>query len=100
MLSHAGYAAKAIYSAAEGVEAAKWFRPEMLICALSTGMQNIEVATSIRRVVPGCKVLLFSPRPIEKYADQRVDEIGRDCELIDEPLHPRELLSKIKARIG
>ncbi len=101
MLSHAGYAAKAIYSAAEGVEAAKWFRPDMLICAsLPTGLPSIEVATSIRRVVPGCKVILFSPRRKESYVDQRADDICVDCELIDEPLHPQELLSKIKARIG
>ena len=100
MLSHVGYVAKAIYSAAEGLETAKQFRPDMLICALSKGMQNIPVATSIRKAVPECKVLLFSPSRIESYAHQRVDDIGGDCELIDVRLHPQELLSKIKVRLG
>src|SRR5207302_4179023 len=100
MLSHAGYEANAIYSIDEGIDTAKCFRPDMLICALSKGMQNIQVVTSIRRVVPGCKVILFSPRQQESYVSRRVDEIVGDCELIDAPLHPQELLSKIKARIG
>ena len=100
MLSHAGYETRAIYSVNEGIETAKRFRPDLLICALSTGMQNIEVVTSIREVVPGCKVILFSPRQKQSYAHQRLDEIAADCELINGPLHPEELLSRIKARIG
>ena len=66
MLSHAGYEAKAIYSADDGINIAKRFRPEMLICALSTGRQNIELTTSIRRVCTGLQGTLVFAAPETK----------------------------------
>src|SRR5580658_11319941 len=61
ILSRSGYAATTAFDAPEALEIALLSPPELLITDVSLpGMSGIELAITIRRIFPDCKVLLFS----------------------------------------
>ena len=64
ILTLSGYAATAAYDGNSALEAALLSPPELLITdVVLPGMNGVELAITIKRVYPDCKILLFSGRP-------------------------------------
>lgn len=94
ILSRSGYAAMTAYDAQEALEIALLTPPELLITDVSLpGMSGIELAITIRRIFPDCKVLLFSGHAATAGLLAGAQRAGHTFTLLSKPVHPKELLT-------
>jgi len=96
ILSRSGYASMAVYDGYEALETALVAPPEMLITdVVLPGMSGIELAITMRRIYPDCKVVLFSGQAstADLLASARDD--GHHFTLLSKPVHPRDLLAHV-----
>jgi DNA-binding NtrC family response regulator len=97
MLAHAGYETRVGYSGKEAIEAANQFKPDMLICDVRMpDIDGIQAAIEITRIFPLCQVLLFSGHVDNQQLVDDYQEKGHKFEFIEKPLHPQQLISKLK----
>ena len=96
ILNRSGYAAVAAYDGDSALETALLSPPEMLITdVVLPGMSGIELAITIRRIFPDCKIILFSGQAstADLLAAARKD--GHHFTLLNKPLHPQDLLARV-----
>ncbi len=96
ILSLSGFPAIAAYDGNGALGAALLQPPEMLITdVVLPGMNGIELAITIKRVYPDCKILLFSGQATtaDLLATARRD--GHRFTLLNKPLAPQELLATV-----
>jgi DNA-binding response OmpR family regulator len=62
-------------------------------------MSGIELAVKVRELCPECKVLLFSGQAATANLLENARADGHDFELLSKPVHPSDLLAKIRAVI-
>ena len=87
ILSRSGYAAIAEYDGDSALETALLTPPEMLITdVVLPGMTGIELAITVRRIFPDCKIILFSGQAstADLLASARAD--GHHFTLLNKPL--------------
>jgi CheY-like chemotaxis protein len=101
ILSRSGYAAATAYDAQEALEIALLSPPELLITDVSLpGMSGIELAITIRRIFPDCKVLLFSGHAATAGLMAGAQRAGHTFTLLSKPVHPRELLAWVSQSLA
>ena len=96
ILTRSGYTGVAEYDGDSALETALLMPPEMLITdVVLPGMTGIELAITVRRVFPDCKILLFSGQAstADLLASARAD--GHHFMLLNKPLHPQDLLAQV-----
>lgn len=96
ILTRSGYQGVAEYDADSALERALLTPPEMLITdVVLPGMTGIELAISVRRIFPECKIILFSGQAstADLLANARAD--GHHFTLLNKPLHPQDLLQRV-----
>jgi CheY-like chemotaxis protein len=94
ILSRSGYAVMTAYDAPEAMEIALLSPPELLITDVSLpGMSGIELAITVRRIFPDCKILLFSGHAATAGLMAVAERSGHAFTLLSKPVHPRELLA-------
>lgn len=96
ILSRSGYNAVAAYDGDSALETALLTPPEMLITdVVLPGMTGIELAITMRRIFPECKIILFSGQAStsDLLATARAD--GHHFTLLNKPLHPQDLLQRV-----
>jgi CheY-like chemotaxis protein len=96
ILTRSGYTGIAEYDGDSALETALLTPPEMLITdVVLPGMTGIELAISIRRIFPDCKIILFSGQAstADLLASARAD--GHHFTLLNKPLHPQDLLLRV-----
>ena len=97
ILNQAGFDAHAVYSGEEALEALSRFEPDMLISdVIMAGLTGIETAIAVRSKKPACKVLLFSGQAATVDLLKEVRDQGPDFEILSKPVHPKDLLAKLK----
>jgi DNA-binding NtrC family response regulator len=100
MLSHAGYETRVGYSGKEAIEAASQFKPDMLICDVRMPeIDGIQAAIEITKTFPLCRVLLFSGHVDNRRLIDDYQEKGHKFEFVEKPLHPQQLISKLKSAL-
>ncbi|HZP06115.1 MAG TPA: response regulator [Terracidiphilus sp.] len=96
ILSRSGYAAMAAYDGNDALETALLTPPEMLITdVVLPGMSGIELAITIRRIFPDCKILLFSGQASTADLLTSAKSQGHHFTLLTKPVHPRDLLAYV-----
>lgn len=96
ILSRSGYAAIATYDGEEALESALLMPPEMLITDVQLpGMSGIELAITVKRVFPDCKILLFSGQASTTELLASANKAGHQFALLSKPVHPTDLLKRI-----
>ena len=60
------------------------------------GMTGVELAIHFRKLHPECKVLLFSGQAATADLLAKAREQGHDFELLTKPVHPVDLLAKLR----
>lgn len=96
ILNRNGYAAIAAYNAEEAMETALVTPPEMLITdVVLPEMNGIELAITVRRVFPDCKILLFSGQASTTGLLASASREGHQFSLLNKPVHPRDLLARV-----
>ena len=97
ILNQAGFEARAVYSGEKALEALDTFHPDMLISdVIMTGMTGIEAAIQTRAKLPKCKILLFSGQASTADLLERARSQGHEFEILAKPVHPTDLLAKLR----
>jgi CheY-like chemotaxis protein len=92
-----GYDASAVYSGLAAIESARELRPDLIISdVIMQDMDGIEAAIHIREFLPSCKILLFSGQAATADLLENARSQGHDFEILAKPVHPSELLAKLK----
>jgi DNA-binding NtrC family response regulator len=99
ILNRAGFSARAFQDPHDALAvAASSASPDLLISdVVMPGMSGIELGIQFRRCYPDCKVLLFSGQAITADLLDVARMQGHDFELMSKPVHPADLLAKLRA---
>jgi CheY-like chemotaxis protein len=90
-----GYATMTEYCGINALETATQIPPDLLITdVVMPGMTGVELAISLRKVAPLCKVLLFSGQAatVDLLAEAR--QMGHRFSTLAKPVHPTEMLAR------
>jgi DNA-binding NtrC family response regulator len=97
ILNRAGFQATAFDHPAKAIAARAELLPDLLISdVVMPGMSGIELAIEFRKAQPECKVLLFSGQAGTADLLERAREQGYDFDLLSKPIHPADLLAKLR----
>jgi DNA-binding NtrC family response regulator len=97
ILNLSGFQARAFAHPEEAFAAREEVKPDLLISDVKMpGMSGIELAIRFRQVQPNCKVLLFSGQASTSDLLEEARNQGYDFELLTKPVHPADLLAKIR----
>lgn len=99
ILNQHGYDAVPVYSAAVAVERARTEHPDLVISDVIMENQptnGIEAAIAIRKLLPTCKILLFSGQAATADLLETARAQGNDFEILAKPVHPTDLLAKLQ----
>ncbi len=100
ILSRSGYAATAAYDGTDALETALLTPPELLITdVVLPGMSGIELAITIKRIFPDCKILLFSGQAATTDLLANAKNAGHHFTLLNKPVHPKDLLARVSASL-
>lgn len=100
ILSRSGYAATAAYDGTDALETALLTPPELLITdVVLPGMSGIELAITIKRIFPDCKILLFSGQAATSDLLANAKNAGHHFTLLNKPVHPKDLLARVSASL-
>jgi CheY-like chemotaxis protein len=96
ILSRSGFAAVPAYDGESALELADIVVPELLISdVIMPGMTGVELAISLIKQVPDCKVLLFSGQAATVDLLSEARKSGHDFTTLNKPVHPTDLLRRI-----
>ncbi len=96
ILSRSGYAAVAAYDGDSALESALLTPPEMLITdVVLPGMSGIDLAITVKRIFPDCKIILFSGQASTADLLAAANRDGHQFVLLSKPIHPADLLARI-----
>jgi CheY-like chemotaxis protein len=97
ILNQSGFEATAVYSGEKAVETAETLRPDMLISdVIMNDLNGIDAAIKIRDMLPSCKILLFSGQAATADLLDRAQGQGHQFEILAKPVHPQDLLAKLR----
>ncbi len=96
ILCRSGYAAMVAYDGLSALETALLMPPELLITdVVLPGMGGIELAITIKRVFPECKIILFSGHASTTDLLATAGRAGHAFVLLNKPVHPKDLLARV-----
>ncbi|HEY1902296.1 MAG TPA: response regulator [Terracidiphilus sp.] len=96
ILSLSGYAAMPVYDGEEALETALLTPPELLITdVMLPGMSGIELAITMRRIFPDCRVLLFSGQAATTDLLLSAKRSGHEFTMLSKPVYPTDLLRRV-----
>lgn len=97
ILNQSGFETRVAYSGEQALEIAGEFHPEMLISdVIMAGVNGIDAAIEIRRMLPEIKVLLFSGQAATADLLEKARARGYDFEILAKPVHPQDLLARMR----
>jgi DNA-binding response OmpR family regulator len=100
ILTRSGYTGVAEYDGDSALETALLMPPEMLITdVVLPGMSGIELAITIRRIFPDCKIILFSGQASTADLLAAARQDGHHFTLLNKPLHPQDLLTRVSENL-
>jgi CheY-like chemotaxis protein len=94
-----GFDAEACYSAAEGLERARTYDPELLLCDVTMPeTTGLELAVKIDREMPECKILMLTAYStnLVKVGEQ-AQQMSRPLSVLSKPCRPEDLLREAGA---
>jgi DNA-binding response OmpR family regulator len=98
ILSRSGFSTMAAYDGESALQLAGVVPPDLLLSdvMLGPGMDGTELAIALVTAHPKCRVLLFSGHAATRDLLDNARELGHDFALLSKPVHPADLLARIK----
>jgi CheY-like chemotaxis protein len=101
ILSLSGFPAIAAYDGNGALGTALLQPPEMLITDVALpGMNGIELAITVKRVYPDCKILLFSGQATTADLLAAARRGGHQFTLLNKPVAPLDLLATVATHLN
>jgi DNA-binding NtrC family response regulator len=95
-----GFSARFFTKPLEALAAARWDTPDLLISDVAMpGISGIDLAIQIAAQYPDCKILLFSGQAAALDLLEDARHQGYDFQLLQKPIHPSDMLSRIGALV-
>lgn len=99
ILNQGGFEARAVYSSEKALELATAFRPDMLISdVIMAELDGVNAAIQLRAMLPNLRVFLLSGQGATADLVEKAQSNGNHFEILTKPLHPRDLLSKLRSK--
>lgn len=96
ILSRSGFSTMPAYNAAHALELAITTPPDLMISdVMMPGMNGVDLAITMTRAFPACKVLLFSGQAATVDLLDEARLAGHHFTLLNKPVHPTDLLTRI-----
>jgi CheY-like chemotaxis protein len=92
-----GFEARTAYDGRVAVDTARHWHPDIFLTdVLMPGMDGIEAAVAICRMLPACRVLLLSG--IDRLGDlvREAERQGYAFEVLQKPIPPEDLLARLR----
>jgi CheY-like chemotaxis protein len=98
LLIKSGFLAVAAYDGLSAFELAKEIRPQLVITdVVMPKMTGIELAIAVTRMIPDCKILLFSGQAATADLLRKAQESGYNFTTLFKPIYPADILRRAKA---
>lgn len=93
-----GFESESRYSAAEGLERARSFAPELLLCDISMPDEDgLSLVEKVHRELPGCRMLLLTAYSSNAaQVHQSSQRIKRELKMLTKPCPPEHLLQETR----
>ena len=93
-----GFDCKAVYSGGEAISIAATFRPDILLSdySMPPGMNGIESAIAIKKLLPGCRIIMLSGQLLTDHIAPFSSK-GYNFLLLSKPMHPGDLLGNCRS---
>ena len=99
ILSQNGFSAVPAYSGEQALGAARALQPDIVLTdVLMPRMSGVELGIQIRNEFPDTRVLLFSGQAATSELMRKAHDDGHDFELFPKPIHPEELIARLKTQ--
>ena len=96
ILTLSGFPAIATYDGNDALESALMNPPELMITDVALpGMNGIELAVTIKRIYPDCKIVLFSGQASTSDLIAVAGRSGHHFTLLNKPVPPQDLLALV-----
>ncbi|MGC1462785.1 MAG: response regulator [Terracidiphilus sp.] len=96
ILTRSGHNAITAYDAASALDIALMKPPDVLITdVVLPGMNGIDLAITVRRIYPDCKVILFSGNAATSAMLEPATRAGHNFLLLNKPVHPKDMLLRV-----
>ena len=97
ILNQAGFHATPFYSPKDAIAARPQLLPELLISdVVMPGMNGVDLAIQFCEAQPDCKILLFSGQAATANFLDEARTRGYHFDLLAKPVHPADLLAKLR----
>lgn len=101
ILRHNGYATEAVYDGISALQRALLSPPELVITdVVLPGMSGVQLAVTIKRAYPNCKILLYSGQASTPELIRSPHCAPYDFTLLSKPVRPSDLLALVEHRLG
>ncbi|HUS20287.1 MAG TPA: response regulator [Terriglobales bacterium] len=95
------YLVTTAYNGLEAYESCRKVAPRLVITdVVMPQMNGVELAMKLRLEIPECSVLLFSGQASTADMLREANERGFEFELLAKPVHPEQLLTRVRELIG
>ena len=97
-----GWDVRVCYSAKDGFECAREFKPNLLLCDLiMPGSNGLTLVEDVTRELPACRVLVLTGFYANLNAvERRAQELPRPVGILTKPCLPSELLREANAMLA
>ncbi len=100
ILTEHGFIAFKAYSGEEAVRVAEAVRPDIVLSdVLMPNMTGIQMAIHIKKSLPSTRIVLLSGQAATAELMRQAAAAGHNFELLAKPIHPEELVMKVKELI-
>jgi CheY-like chemotaxis protein len=101
ILSRSGFSTMTAYDGIGALKLARDRKPDLLISdVMMPGMTGIELAITIKQIIPGCKILLFSGQAATVDLLEKARHNGHNFITLTKPVHPTDMLKRISECLG
>jgi DNA-binding response OmpR family regulator len=101
ILSKSGYTVFTAYDGNTALDLANLIPPELLITdVMMPEMTGIELAIALTKLVPDCRILLFSGTAATKPLLDKANSAGYDFSIMAKPVHPTDMLRRVSESLS
>jgi DNA-binding response OmpR family regulator len=98
ILSQQGFEVTTFTDPLEALKAIQTKAPDLVIAdVIMPGLSGIDLAIVVRETCPACTVLLFSGQIATHEMIEGAKARGHDFEVITKPVHPLEILARVRS---